>query len=207
MIKLIDILKEVADTAYTLSSPKESKISTFDNNVDYTFTTDIGREYYIRFSSKWVGRNKKEDQEYNWATELTFFPSKLKQTGDPGELGDENFGKILATVAQATKSYIQKYKPEYVFWKGIKTDQEVEKSKISNIEITKRQRIYNMFMNREISKLIDYKPTIGDKISFIQYEKEIPIEGSNNIFKYPEEVSIYNAADAQKRVSRFNLSR
>ena len=64
-----------------------------------------------------------------------------------------------------------------------------------------------MFMNREISKLIDYKPTIGDKISFIQYEKEIPIEGSNNIFKYPEEVSIYNAADAQKRVSRFNLSR
>ena len=50
MIKLIDILNEIADTAYILSSPKESKISSFDNSIDYTFTTDNNREYYIRFS-------------------------------------------------------------------------------------------------------------------------------------------------------------
>jgi hypothetical protein len=207
MIKLIDILNEIADTAYILSGPKESKISTFDNNIDYIFTTDNNREYYIRFSSRWVGRNKKEDQKYNWATELTFFPSELKQTGDPGELGDENFGKILATVAKATKTYIQKYKPEYVFWKGIKTDEEIKNSKISNIEITKRQRIYNMFMNREVSKLSGYKPTVGDKKSSVEYENEIPVKDADDIFKYPEESSMYNKADAEKKLSRFNLSR
>jgi hypothetical protein len=207
MIKLINILKEIADTAYTLSGPKEHKTSNFNNYVDYTFTTDNGREYYVRFNSNWVGRSKKANQKYNWGTELTFFPTKLQQAGDKGELGDENFGKILATVAQAINVYTQKYKPEYVFWKGIKTDEEKKRSKLSDVDITKRQRIYNMLMNREISKLSSYKPTIGDTLSSIQYEKNVPVEGADDIFKYPEVPSMYNAADAQKRVSRFNLSR
>ena len=207
MIKLINILKEIADTAYALSGPKEHKQGNFDNHIDYTFTTDNGREYYIRFASKWVGRNKKGNQRYNWATELTFFPTKLSQVGDPGEVGDENFGKILATVAQAVRVYTQKYKPEYVYWKGIKTDEETKKSKISSIDITKRQRIYNMLMNREVAKLTDYNPTIGDTLSSIQYEKNIPVNGADDIFRYPEKPSMYNTADIQKKVSRFNLSR
>ena len=200
-------LNEIANTPYTLSSPKERKPSAFDVDVDYTFTTDNGREYYIRFASRWVGRNKKEDQKYNWATELTFFPSELKQTGDPGELGDENFGKILATVAEATSNFVKKYKPEYLFWKGIKTDQEIQKSKTSTVDITKRQRIYNMFMNREVSKLSGYKPMVGDKRSSVEYENEIPVNGADDIFKYPEQPTMYNAADAEKKLSKFKLSR
>ena len=211
IVKISDIkevkINEIADTPYTLSSPKESKPSAFDIGIDYTFTTDNGREYYVRFGSRWVGRNKNEDQKYNWATELTFFPSELKQTGDPGELGDENFGKILASVAEAVKSYVQKYKPEYLYWKGIKTDQEVQKSKTSNVDITKRQRIYNLFMNREVSKLSGYKPTVGDKRSSVEYENEIPVKDADDIFKYPEEPSMYNKADSEKKLSRFNLSR
>ena len=198
-------LNEIADSPYTFSSPKEEKSGNFDNHIDYTFTTDGGREYYIRFGSRWVGRSKKNDQKYNWATELTFFPTKLSHVGDPGEVGGENFGKILATVTKALKEFVQKYKPEYVFWKGIKTDKESEKG--NTVDVTKRQRIYNAVMDRTVSGMSNYKSTKGNARSSIEYEKEIPVQGSDDIFKYPEEPSIDNPADNAKKLARFNLSR
>lgn len=198
-------LNEIADSPYTFSSPKEEKPGNFYNDIDYTFTTDGGREYYIRFGSRWVGRSKKNDQKYNWATELTFFPTKLSHVGDPGEVGGENFGKILATVTKALKEFVQKYKPEYVFWKGIKTDKESEKG--NTVDVTKRQRIYNAVMDRTVSGMSNYKSTKGNARSSIEYEKEIPVQGSDDIFKYPEEPSIDNPTDNAKKLARFNLSR
>ena len=76
MIKLVDLLKEIADSPYTLSAPSETKYGKYMFTTDYYFTTDNKREYYVRFSSNWKGRDKQPDQKYNWATELTFFPKK-----------------------------------------------------------------------------------------------------------------------------------
>ena len=125
--------------------------------------------------------------------------------GDPGEVGGENFGKILATVTKALKEFVQKYKPEYVFWKGIKTDKESEKG--NTVDVTKRQRIYNAVIDRTVSGMSNYKSTKGNARSSIEYEKEIPVQGSDDIFKYPEEPSIDNPADNAKKLARFNLSR
>jgi hypothetical protein len=169
--------------------------------VDYDFESDTGREYYVRFSTKWKGRVKNPDQKYNWATELTFFPKEHRQVGDPQEVGGENFGRILATVATTLKEYIKKYKPEYVYWKGIKADTE-EKS-----DVTKRQRIYNTLLGRAASTIADYKATIGDKVSWLIYDGDIPMKDTADMFKYPEEPTHHDEKVAQAKASRFNLAR
>ena len=200
MIKLINILKEIADSPYTLSAPTKSQRGKFDFFVDYYFTTDNKREYYVRFSSDWKGRSKQPDQKYNWATELTFFPKENRSVGEPLNVGNENFGKILATVSKALTEYTKKYKPEYVFWKGIKDEKE------TSPEVTKRQRIYNVLLGREAQNIPGYKATIGDKLSSIEYEEEIPIPSATE-FKYPEAPSYYNEKEAKQKLSRFNLAR
>jgi hypothetical protein len=183
MISLLKILKEIADKSYNISSAKEEKDS-FNPCVDYEFKTDKNREYYIRFSSRWEGRRKSKDQKYNWKTELTFFPKELSKVGDPSEIGDENFGKILATVKKACEEYIQDYKPEYLFFKGIKSD---DKEKEKNLNISKRQRIYNQLMEKNLESLkkFGYDIKIGSPVSYLLKTSEIedPKEG---IHKYPE---------------------
>jgi hypothetical protein len=200
MIKLVDLLKEIADSPYTLSAPTKTQQGKFIFYVDYYFTTDNKREYYVRFSSEWKGRSKQPDQKYNWATELTFFPKGNRLVGEPTNVGDENFGKILATISKALTEYIKKYKPEYVFWKGIKDEKE------TNPGVTKRQRIYNVLLGREAQNIPGYKATIGDKLSSIEYEGEIPIPSAKE-FKYPETPSYYDEEKAKQKVSRFNLAR
>jgi len=202
-MRFILLLKEIATASYTLEAPKENKEGKFDNYVDYNFETDTKRKYYVRFTSKWAGRNKQQDQKHNWATELTFFPVQANTTGDT-EVGGENFGKILATVIEALKDFIKEYKPEYVFWKGIIGKEE---NKPDTADSTKRQRIYNAIMDREAKSVSGYVPNKGPKSSGILYGGDIPINGSHPIFDYPEEPSVYNKDDAEKRVSRFNLSR
>jgi hypothetical protein len=201
MIKLLEILNEIADSPYSLRSPSYHKQGNFDNYVDYEFTTDTGKEYYVRFSSKWVGRSKKQDQKHNWQTELTFFPKALKTTSKTEE-GGENFGKILATVGQALKKYTASYKPEYVFWKGIKGYEEQVTG-----DSTKRQRIYNMVMDKMSKGITGYTPIKGNKLSSIVTNSEIPVPEANKIFVYPEEPSFYDEAEAKARASRFNLQR
>jgi hypothetical protein len=201
MIKFLDILNEIADSPYSLFSPSYHKQSNFDNYVDYEFTTDTGKEYYVRFSSKWEGRSKEQNQKYNWATELTFFPKALKTTPETEE-GGENFGKILATVGQALKKYVTSYKPEYVFWKGIKGHGEQVTG-----DSTKRQRIYNMVMDKMAKGIAGYTPIKGDKISGLITNSEIPVPGANKIFIYPEKPSFYDEAAAKAKLSRFNLQR
>jgi len=202
-MKFIELLKEIVTSPYSLDLPKEKVESKFGNYVDYNFETDTKREYYVRFSSKWVGRGKKEGQKYNWATELTFFPVEPNTT-DKTEVGGENFGRILATVITALHKFIEEYKPEYVFWKGIVGKVE---DKPSSEESTKRQRIYNSIMDREAKSVSGYTPNKGVKSSGIEYGGDLPIKGSKPIFDYPEQPTLYNKADAEKRVSRFNLSR
>jgi len=201
MIKLINILQEIANTPYQLQSPQEHKSGNFDNDIDYNFKTDTGREYYIRFSSRWVGRSKPKDQKYNWKTELTFFP---KEQNTPNEVGGENFGKILATVIDTLKKYINTYKPEHVYWKGIKTD--VDKN-ISPEESTKRQRIYNLVMDRETKQFTEYLPYKGTKLSGLIYKGDMPIKDVNKIFTYPDNPNIWDEKTSQQKISRFNLSR
>ena len=200
MIKLINILKEIADSPYSLSSPSYHKFTKYGFDIDYNFTTDNKREYYIRFKSNWAGRSKQPNQKYNWITELTFFPAKPYADDEPTNVGDENFGKILATVSKALSEYVKKYKPEYIFWKGIKDVKE------TNPEITKRQRIYNTLLGRDAQKISGYKPTIGDKLSSIEYEGEIPIPSAKE-FEYPEQPSYYNANVEKQKLTRFNLKR
>ena len=200
MIKLVDLLKEIADSPYTLSAPSETKYGKYMFTTDYYFTTDNKREYYVRFSSNWKGRDKQPDQKYNWATELTFFPKKASLVGEPTNVGDENFGKILATVSRALAEFVKDYKPEYVFWKGIKDVKE------TNPETTKRQRIYNTLLGRDAQKIQGYKATIGDKLSSVEYEGEVPILSAKD-FEYPEQPSNYDAEVAKQKVSRLNLSR
>jgi len=202
MIKFINILNEVVDSPYLISSPIYKKSSNFSNYIDYEFTTDNKREYYVRFSNEWRGRSKPQDQKYNWTTELTFFPKKLS-TSKETEVGDENFGKILATVSKALKEYITKYKPEYVFWKGIKGNKE----QINVGDSTKRQRIYNMVMDKMANRITGYTYIKGDKTSGILTKDKIPTPGANKIFTYPEEPSFYNEEEAKKKVSKFNLQR
>jgi len=201
MIKLIELLKEIADSPYSLTSPSYHKETNFSNYIDYEFTTDTGKEYYIRFNSTWAGREKEPNQKYNWKTELTFFPTAKRYTSKTEE-GGENFGKILATVGEALKKYTTTYKPEYVFWKGIKGEKEQNTG-----DSTKRQRIYNMLMDRMASGITGYTPIKGDKLSSIMTNNKIPIPGANKIFIYPEEPSFYNAAKAKAIASRFNLQR
>jgi hypothetical protein len=205
MIKLLDLIKEIATTPYSLGPAKEKKDTRFNfsNYIDYNFTTDADREYYIRFDSKWVGRDKPADQKYNWETHLTFFPTGVK-TSDDTEVGGENFGKILATVIAALKKYIEDYKPEYVYWKGIIGKDE---AKPSNEDSTKRQRIYNTLMDRASQSIPGYTSIKGSKQSGLLYKDDIPIKDTNSLFKYPEEPTIHNKDDAEKKVSRFNLSR
>lgn len=203
MIRFIELLKEIANTPYELEPAKEQDTTNFDNYVDYNFKTDTDREYYVRFSSKWEGRNKKADQKYNWKTELTFFPVKIGTTTDT-EVGGENFGKILATVIVALKKYVEEYKPEFVYWKGIIGKEE---DKPSSEDSTKRQRIYNAIMDRESKNISGYVPFKGPKQSGILYGGNIPIKGASPIFDYVEEPTVYSKDDAEKRVSRFNLSR
>lgn len=201
MIKLINILQEIANSPYQLQPPQEHKSNNFTNSVDYDFKTNTGREYYVRFSSNWVGRSKPENQKYNWKTELIFFP---KERNAPKEVGGENFGQILATVIEALKKYINTYKPEHVYWKGIKTD--VDKNK-SPEESTKRQRIYNMVMDRTSTQFSEYTSYKGNRSSGLIYKKNIPIENANKIFTYPEAPTFYDEKTAQQKASRFNLSR
>lgn len=202
-MKLIDILKEIATSHYTLSTAKEEKETSRQSYIDYNFETDSKREYYVRFSSKWEGRNKKPDQKYNWATELTFFPVALSTSRDT-EVGGENFPKILGTVIEALKKYISEYKPEYVYWKGIISNKE---EKPGSEESSKRQRIYNALMDRGVSSIPGYKSIKGSKVSGLLYDGEIPVENADKIFKYPEEPTLYDEEEAKKRVSRFNLVR
>lgn len=200
MIKLADLLREVADSPYQTASPQVED-RPFEKVIDYNFETDTGREYYVRFTSKWQGRSKNEEQKYNWATELTFFPKENRMVGDPQEVGGENFGRILATVATSLKDYIKEYKPEYVYWKGIKADKE------GKPEVTKRQRIYNTLLGRAASTITDYKATIGDKVSWLIYDGDIPMKDTSDMFKYPEQPSHHNEKEAQAKASRFNLAR
>ena len=202
-MKLIDILKEIATSHYTLSTAKEQKETSRESYIDYNFKTDSKREYYVRFSSKWEGRSKKPDQKYNWATELTFFPVALSTSTDT-EVGGENFPKILGTVIEALKKYISEYKPEYVYWKGIISNKE---EKPGSEESTKRQRIYNALMDRGVASIPGYKPIKGNKLSGLLYNGEIPIKNADKIFKYPEEPTLYDEEEAKKKVSRFNLVR
>lgn len=209
-MKFLDLLKEIATSSYTLSSAKESRETSRDVYVDYNFETDSKREYYVRFSSKWVGREKQPDQKYNWATELTFFPVALSSKDT--EVGGENFPKILGTVIEALKKYISEYKPEYVYWKGIISNKE---EKPSSEESNKRQRIYNLLMDRGTSGISGYTPIKGNKwlgyganrLSGLLYDGEIPVENADKIFKYPEEPTLRDEEEIKKRVSRFNLSR
>lgn len=180
MFKLADILREIADSPYNTETPhvvaqRDRKL------VDYDFKTDTGREYYIRFESKWAGKVKNPEQKYNWATELTFFPKETRQQGDSQEVGGENFGRILATVAATLKEYIKKYKPEYVYWKGVKADTE------DKPEVTKRQRIYNTLLGRTADTISGYKATIGNTVSWLIYDGDIPMKDTADMFKYPEE--------------------
>lgn len=203
MISLLEILREIADTPYSISPAKEEKHS-FSPSVDYEFKTDKNREYYIRFSSRWEGRIKPKDQKYNWKTELTFFPKELSKVGDPSEVGDENFGKILATVKKACEEYIQKYKPEYLFFKGIKSD---DKTKEKDLNISKRQRVYNQLMERNFESLkkFGYDVKIGSPASYLLRTSEIedPKEG---IHKYPEAPTFDDDPTNQPRF-KLNLQR
>lgn len=202
-MKLLDILLEIANSPYTLSSPKERESSNFDNYVDYNFETDTKREYYVRFTSKWVGRIKQPDQRHNWATELTFFPVE-NRTDNTTEIGGENFGRILATVIDALKRYVGEYKPEYVFWKGILSSKE---EKPGSEESTKRQKIYNLIMDRETKGISGYESIKGSKASAIAFKGDIPVPGASDIFKYPEEPSFRDEEKAKMKIARFNLSR
>lgn len=204
MIKFIDILLEIADSPYTLSPAKEQEADKFDSYVDYNFETDTKREYYVRFTSKWAGREKQDpEQRYNWRTELTFFPVKNSTSSDT-EVGGENFGKILATVLDALKKFVVEFKPEYVFWKGIISNKE---EKPGSAESSKRQRIYNLIMDRETKGISGYESVKGDKASGILFKGDIPVPGASPIFKYPEEPSLYDAEKSKAKLSRFNLSR
>ena len=199
MIKFITILNEIVDSPYSLSPPIFHKENNFRNYVDYEFTTDNKREYYIRFDNGWTGTDK-TTQKYNWATELTFFPKELSTSkGDDTEVGDENFGKILATVSKALKEYTTKYKPEYVYWKGIKGNKETKVG-----DSNKRQRIYNMVMDKMASGITGYTSIKGDRVSGILTKDEIPIPGINKIFTYPEKPSFYNEEEAKNKRSRFD---
>jgi len=201
MIKLLNILQEIADSSYTLEKGEVKELTNFESMVDYTFKTSTGRDYYVRFNSKWAGRSKKESQKYNWRTEMTFFPVEHQTTPDT-EIGGENFGKILATVGEALKKYMQDYKPEYVFWKGIKGHEEKNSG-----ESTKRHRIYNALMDRIARQIPGYSPEKGSQASGLITNKEVPVQGADEIFKYPEEPTYYDEKEAAKKVSRFNLTR
>jgi hypothetical protein len=203
MIKLLDILLEIADSPYTLSPAKEQETTKFDSYVDYNFETAAKREYYVRFTSKWAGRDKKPEQKYNWVTELTFFPVELR-TDSSTEVGGENFGKILATVLDALNKFVVKYKPEYVFWKGIISNKE---EKPGSTDSSKRQRIYNLILDRETKGISGYESVKGTKASGILFKGDIPVPGASPIFKYPEEPSLYDAEKSKAKLSRFNLSR
>lgn len=203
-MKLIDILLEIADSPYTLSPAKEQESTKFDNYVDYHFETDTKRKYYVRFTSKWAGRDKEDpNQKYNWRTELTFFPLENSTSNDT-EVGGENFGKILATVISALKKFVVEYKPEYVFWKGIISNKE---EKPGSAESSKRQRIYNLIMDRETKGISGYESVKGAKASGILFKGPIPVPGAKPIFDYPEEPNFRDAEKAKQTISRFNLSR
>ena len=203
-MKLLDLLLEIANSPYTLSLPKVVKPTKFDRYVDYNFKTDSKREYYVRFTSKWLGRDKEDpNQRYNWSTELTFFPVE-NRTDDKTEVGGENFGRILATVVKALNQYVDTYKPEYVFWKGIISNKE---EKPGSEESTKRQRIYNLIMDRETKGISGYESVKGSKVSGIVFKGEIPVSDASPIFDYPEEPSFKDEEKAKAKLSRFNLSR
>lgn len=200
MIKLLNILSEIADSPYPLTPPSYRKVTKWDNYVDYNFTTDTGRKYYVRFSNTWKGGDKEPDQKYNWYTELTFSFTELASTPDT-EVGTENFGKILATVGEALKKYTSTYKPEYIAWRGIIGHKE-EKAGIS-----KRHRVYNMFLDREGKNIKGYTLIKGDHTSGLMTNSKIPVPGASEIFTYPEPPSIYDKLKSQAKISRFNLSR
>lgn len=193
-MKFLHILKEIATSHYTLSSPDVDRTGG-DIRVYYYFTTDSKREYYVLFRSVWVGVTKEPDQKYNWRTKLTFMPKNPYDTGDSMNIGGENFPKILGTVVEAIKEYISTYKPEYIWWSGTPSDKE------RGADTTKRQRIYNAILNREVEKIPGYKSKIGAESSLL-YDGEIPIKDSHPIFKYPEKPTF----KGEKDISRFNLS-
>lgn len=209
-MKLIDILKEIATSRYTLSSPDVDK-KAGRITIRYYFTTDSGREYYVSFESVWVGTTKEPDQKYNWRTRLTFFPKDPYAHSDSNEVGGENFPKILGTVVEAVKKYISTYKPEYIWWSGYPSDKEFadarEKRKAAKekgipiektTDPTKRDRIYSTILSREAGKISGYT----SNGSSLLYDGEIPIKDSHPIFKYPEKPTL----KGEKNISRFNLS-
>jgi len=201
MIKLLNILTEIANSSYILKKGEVRNTTNFETVVDYTFKTATGRDYYVRFNSNWVGRSKRESQKYNWATEMTFMPVEHKTTPDT-EVGGENFGKILATVGEALKEYIQDYKPEYVFWKGIKGHGEKNPG-----ESTKRHRIYNALMDKIARQIPGYSPAKGPQVSGLIINREVPVQEADKILKYPEQPTYYDEKAAAEKVSRFNLKR
>ena len=202
-MKLLDILKEIATSHYTLSNPDVDRKGN-DVDVYYYFTTDSKREYYILFRSTWDGSYKESGQKYNWKTKLTFMPKNPYDTGDSMDIGGENFPKILGTVVEALKKYISTYKPEFIYWSGSPSDKE------RGADTAKRQRIYNAILNREAEKIPGYKSKIGAESSLL-YDGEIPVEDLHPIFKYPNKPTVRgNKEDDElhnKKMSRFNLSR
>jgi hypothetical protein len=204
MISINNLLNEIAGSPFPLDSPSERKEGKLNNYVDYNFKSDTEREYYVRFDSKWIGTDKEEDQRYNWATELTFFPVELRRDNDNTEVGGENFGRILATVIKALKDFVSEYKPEYVYWKGIVGKDE---SKPGSADSTKRQRIYNKIMDREASSIAGYDAAVGEKLSSIKYDGDIPIKDASPLFDYPMEPTIKDPEKVKQKLSRFNLSR
>lgn len=203
-MKLLDILLEIANTPYHIDKVDVDVKSPKSNEVKYYFETDKKRKYYISFKSSWVGSNKIKEDNPNWQTSLTFNIDDSKYMNR--EINDEDFGKILATVITATKSFIKDYKPEYITYQGIEAEK--EKSNNGYVDSTKRQRIYDNIAKRELKNVnSDYEFKDNGYNSDLIYKKDLPIPGSNKIFNYPEQPSVMQTNTSNTRRFKFNLSR
>jgi hypothetical protein len=143
MIRLTDLLKEVGEgiTPYTFKQIKNTQLL-----VVYTFTTEDGDQYVVKFKSSYSQPNN-----YN----LSFYPgTSASEKAEDDKIDDiTNKGdlfKILSTVVSVVKNFISNNKNvSGISWIGVNSDKEGADKQ--------RDLLYNAYLQKNINQFPNWK--------------------------------------------------
>jgi hypothetical protein len=181
------LLKEVGENTYAFSEPKIKVFSPSSNSVTYTFKNKNETEYEVTFNSSYF----KNSPDFKWETDVSFDPISKEDDEDIvsysfdkpeiGETGEFDAAAVLFTVAKIIIDFVNKFKPESLFYTGIVSAKETPGASL----MTKRDRIYDMMVQSMIKKAPGYSFERQGYDMNIFYKGELPVPGHHKIFDYP----------------------
>ena len=148
MIQLKDLLKEVGEgvTPYTFKQIKNTQLL-----VVYTFTTEAGDQYVVKFKS-----SNSQPNNYN----LSFYPGTAASEDDKIDviMNKGDLYKILSTVVSVVKSFILINKnASGINWIGVSSDKEGADRQ--------RERLYNAYLQKNLDQFPNWRILPGTVVT------------------------------------------